>query len=488
MVQIIESDSSRLTQLYISSGPFPSYFSFLFIACAPTFPTKVLHSTIHYPRSHHGIHHHNLHRNSSLFSQLLHTMDPPTTPRPNRRPKKPKGKAKDPPTSALSEQLNGLHLNGRGDFDVNGNFILPADANTTTQSSKKIPHMSSKKHRSSPYQSDTPQHDSSHSITIAVDHSPTPPWLGKTPKQLYAAPNFSNSPDASALPIPKFALKKLSKSLPNATSQPSLQSRLDQEAQSQESSESSSSCSSATPSPTPQAARLAQDPSTTRDSPLDFLFQAARTEKTSASPSNSAQKRPVQQLSTPRDSALDFLFEADRAEKSQQTKRSPSPPILPPANPNHWASIYGNAYSHTRSKSQGAPTSNRSLGSRSVTEPLNVPVAPENQPHPFVSQPPSSVYSAPGYGQSTPFLPSEMDGTPPHRTPNSISSHDSPFPPRSAGSSPLPHGPQVPHNKSPHYGNRNLSPLFKASRAEPTRRPSNLRREIELRSPTTERS
>jgi hypothetical protein len=30
--------------------------------------------------------------------------------------------------------------------------------------------------------------------------------------------------------------------------------------------------------------------------------------------------------------------------------------------------------------------------------------------------------------------------------------------------------------------------LFKASRAEPTRRPSNLRREIELRSPTTERS
>jgi hypothetical protein len=414
-------------------------------------------------------------------------MDPPTTPRPNKRPKKPKGKAKGPSTSALTEQLAGTQVNGHGDFDANGNFVMSTDANTAAQSSKKKLHKSSKIHRSSPYQSDTPQHDSSYPITIAVDHSPTPPWLGKTPKQLYAAPNFSNSPDASALPIPKFALKKLSKSLPNSTSQPSLQSRLDQEAQSQESSESSSSCSSATPSPTPAAARLAQDPSSTRDSPLDFLFQAARTEKSSSSPSNSTQDKPVQQPPVSQDSALSFLFEADRAEKSRQTQKPPSPPALPPANPTYWASIYGNSYSHTRSKSQGAPISNRSLGTRSVTEPLNVPPVPENQSHPFVSQVPP-VYSAPGYGQSTPFLPSEMEGTPPNRTPNSVPSHDSPVPPRSAGSSPLPNGTQIAPNKSPQYGNRNLSPLFKASRAESTRRPSNLRREVDLRSPTSERS
>jgi len=55
---------------------------------------------------------------------------------------------------------------------------------------------------------------------------------------------------------------------------------------------------------------------------------------------------------------------------------------------------------------------------------------------------------------------------------------------RSAGSSPAPQTPPS-HQNDPslHYGNRNLSPLFKAARMDPARRPSNLRQELSPASP-----
>jgi hypothetical protein len=129
------------------------------------------------------------------------------------------------------------------------------------------------------------------------------------------------------------------------------------------------------------------------------------------------------------------------------------------------------------------PTTPRVPGSRSVTAPSTVPQAAQDHASAFPPTSPS-VYAAPGYGISTPVLPSEMDGTSPNRSPFQAPNQMSPVT-RSADNSPFPHIPHTPphHPGSPHYGNRNLSPLFKASRADSARRPSTLRQEISPTSP-----
>jgi hypothetical protein len=189
--------------------------------------------------------------------------------------------------SALSEQIKEMTV-VCGDFDEHGNFVAPSDStelpivNGTNDTLKKKTKSSKKPRRKDGPRKDVSMQESTAYSPVPVNNSPTPPWMGKTPSQLYAAPNFSNSPAASALPIPKFAMKNLSKSLPNSTSQPSLQSRLDQDQSPLEGpSDSSSSSSSPTPSPTPQHARPVQDVRKRQESPLDFLFEADRAHKSS---------------------------------------------------------------------------------------------------------------------------------------------------------------------------------------------------------------
>jgi hypothetical protein len=217
--------------------------------------------------------------------------------------KKPKGRRQGPngpQISALGEQIKEMKIDC-GDFDEHGNFVLPNESSESTGvngatgatgTSKKKTKSSKKPRRKDDNRKDIPIQEHAAFSPSPVNNSPTPPWMGKTPSQLYAAPNFSNSPAASALPIPKFAMKNLSKSLPISTSQPSLQSRLDRDQSPQGPSDSSSTPSSVSPSPTPQHVRPLQAVVPRQESPLDFLFQADRASKVTKTVSISSSLAP----------------------------------------------------------------------------------------------------------------------------------------------------------------------------------------------------
>lgn len=278
----------------------------------------------------------------------------------------------------------------------------------------------------------------------------------------YAGPTFHASPAASSLAIPKF----FSKSVPAATSESSLQARLEKE-------EDDTSDKSESP---PQE--------TTKPSIA-----------TSATSAGSAAARNT-------DSPLDFFFKADREEKSKVngTTVSNTPkfkiasglPQSEPAPANHWFSIYGaDQRRHTRHGSNGsgkdvfmmeldgntAPT--RNPGAPYLDRPASkgtiptVPSLPHQQSDPYLSQyfAHQSIYGSPNYGKSMPSLAGEASN-PSHEV-SPFNRHQVAQTPRSAGSSPAPQS-----NSSYHYGNRNLSPLFQAAKNDPIRRSSSLRQEL----------
>ncbi|KAL8871160.1 MAG: hypothetical protein Q9174_002955 [Haloplaca sp. 1 TL-2023] len=99
--------------------------------------------------------------------------------------------------------------------------------------------------------------------------SMTPVQQSTTPIQYYAGPTFHASPAASSLPMPKF----LSKSVPEASKDPSLPTTA-----TQETGESSSEQSE--DSPTPASVQpMKQQPPPREESPLDIFFKADRQEK-----------------------------------------------------------------------------------------------------------------------------------------------------------------------------------------------------------------
>ncbi|PVI02746.1 hypothetical protein DM02DRAFT_589006 [Periconia macrospinosa] len=281
----------------------------------------------------------------------------------------------------------------------------------------------------------------------AISHSATTP--AKT-QAAYAGPTFHASPAPSTLPIPKF----LSKSVPAKT-------RV------------------GPPTPPPD------DDSDSGSSPT---------------PSPSRQPLPIR--SRHQDSPLNMLFEADRAERARNPNASPastmfkSPDqIAVDARPNHAR--------HDSYSSHSAPFAIE-LDGDSKTSRVSPPV-----PSP-VAHRPVTVPSDPPQNRST-TLPNEgadainnllsrlsmsqkipTDRSPPHHMPSdsALRNHTPPshggqslFRSTSGPATPTPAVPQDDPNFF--YGNRNLSPMFKAVSKNPDdpKRNSGLRTEITADSP-----
>ncbi|KAL5119071.1 hypothetical protein ACEQ8H_002995 [Pleosporales sp. CAS-2024a] len=266
----------------------------------------------------------------------------------------------------------------------------------------------------------------------------------------YAGPTFHASPAPSALPIPKF----LSRSVP-------AKSRADP------------------PTPPPE------DSSDSAGSPASF----------SASPSRAPAALPSRNAMSP----LDLLFQADRAERAKHVGGSPaSPQSLHAANPvrphHHKQHSYGSLNAPFPMELDGEssrphmspPSTASPMAVRSVTDPSNIP-----QLH-HVHQPPNdkdvmqdllarlSMSQAKPTNATPPRAHAQPLSQPHNKTPEPF--HDAPPAARSASG---PCTPAAVAQKQPDffYGNRNLSPLFKAAKGDPSKRNSGLRTEITADAP-----
>jgi len=370
-----------------------------------------------------------------------------------------------------------------GDFDSDGNFVSgptmspaesadvdsPADngrINNSSQRNRRKPRA-----RKESEQSATPQMSPSDiepppgKVTNDGQDGGTVPASAFTPAKptAYAGPTFHASPAASSLPIPKF----FSKSVPAATSESSLQARLEKE-EDDTSDKSESPPQDVATHPSIASTATSTVPATTQttDSPLDFFFKADREEKSKVNGTTLA--------STPKSKIASTLPQSE------------------PAPANHWFSIYGTDQKHhTRNGSNGsgkdlfmmeldgnnAPTRHPGasyLDRRASKGPLHAPPSlPHQQSDPYLSQyfANQSIYGSPNFGKSMPSLAGEVsnsshEASPCYR-PQVVQT------PRSAGSSPAPQS-----NNPYHYGNKNLSPLFQAAKNDPVRRSSSLRQEV----------
>jgi hypothetical protein len=270
----------------------------------------------------------------------------------------------------------------------------------------------------------------------------------------YAGPTFHASPAPSALPIPKF----LSRSVP-------AKSRMDP--------------------PTPP--------------PEDSSDSAGSPNSLTASPSRPPIPVPPRNELSP----LDLLFKADRAERAKHVTGSPgSPNFFRPANsarPQHYKQdSYGSLNApfpieldgESRNTHMSPPPVASPMAMRSVTDPNKVPQLEDTR------QPPGGnnevmqdllTRLSMSQKKSTAATPPRPDAQaasgirPRNETPSPRL--DGPSAARSAS------GPSTPAHAPPEqhpdffYGNRNLSPLFKAAQGEPSKRNSGLRTEITADSP-----
>jgi hypothetical protein len=390
------------------------------------------------------------------------------------------------------QNTNGA-MSGQGGFDENGNFIAASNLDASAisdeapmyedmevvsgvkRASKKQPRAKNPPRQnggvSPPRMNHAPQYN------IQPMNAPAPAITMTPPKPAYAGPTFHASPAASSLPLPKF----FSKSVPATTSQSSMQARLDQESDKSDKTDSPP-LSEATPAlPNP----LLPTPPRQEESPLDILFKADKEEK--------AKRKSFGVLNTPttQPATLHVNSEPPRA-------HAPTSPA--------WASIY--PQHHTRQPSNGAgkgmfmmeldgnavPVHNgpppvpagQITSFRSATAPSAIPQTAPSMRHTsnnFAMNHP--VYSSPNHGNSTPALVSLP--SPPSSGYQDTSA--SPFyrpnlqhTPRSADSTPIPNN--AAYNQQPlHYGNRNLSPVFKAVKQDSVKRTSSLRQELHASSP-----
>lgn len=268
----------------------------------------------------------------------------------------------------------------------------------------------------------------------------------------YAGPTFHASPAPSALPIPKF----LSRSVP-------VKSRMDP------------------PTPPPD------NSSESTGSPNSLA----------ASPS----RAPIPVPPRNDDSPLDLLFKADRAERAKHGHGSPgssqffSPP-QPVRPPTYKQDSYGSQNApfpieldgESRNFHMSPPSMASPQAMRSVTDPNKVPQVKDaaqttgnnevmqdllnrlsmSQKKPTAATPPrpdTQASSGSGSHNETP--------SPSHDSRSAVRSASGPSTPAAAPT----------ENPDFFYGNRNLSPLFKAAKGEPTKRNSGLRTEITADSP-----
>ena len=138
-------------------------------------------------------------------------------------------------------------------------------------STRSKPTRQTPKKKSGGVRNGTPPNPKDHTIPRPKNQthsSMTPVQQSTTPMQYYAGPTFHASPAASSLPMPKF----LSKSVPEASKNPSLRT-----ATTQEIGETSSEQSEDSPTPVSVQSMNQQPPR--EESPLDIFFKADRQEK-----------------------------------------------------------------------------------------------------------------------------------------------------------------------------------------------------------------
>ncbi|KAI7153738.1 hypothetical protein D0869_04430 [Hortaea werneckii] len=273
------------------------------------------------------------------------------------------------------------------------------------------------------------------------------PMLPATPakEQAYAGPTFQASPAPSSLPVPKF----LSRSVPNAAAarQQSMQARLEAENTGGQKEESS---------PEPDVVAPVQREA--MQSPLDVFFQADKAEKQKTqtnggllSPQSAARPPPATE---PRNTFAQSSKSIFLRELNGDSGDSLSPKTMPP--------------------NQRPPFNERARSS-----PGTVPQSLEDgQGSDAYTQSLKDLLFKHANGSPT------QSNTPPPQTqsnnPNLQSFHSpSPFnrPPSGPTTPVSTAGQQQQNHYALHYGNRNLSPLFKTARETPNR-PSNLRQEM----------
>jgi len=309
--------------------------------------------------------------------------------------------------------------------------------------------------------SNTPPHansDNDQALSAAMAHNMTPAKAAA-----YAGPTFHASPAANALPIPKF----FSKSVPNEAPKTGLQARLEQEPEKSDNSDKSDS------PPAVQAVASVPVPERANESPLDFLFKADKEQK--------AKRQSAGLTLTP------------------PAKKSDSSGIQPPlASP--WQSIYGTGpRNHQRQPSNGSGRDMFMMeidGREASPRPKHVSPPPPLPRLPNRSS--SDQYGIPQLSpqatfnnrpQSSGYYPQSHNGPPMHSMQQQRPAMDHSFSPfNRSGPYPTPRSEETtpvaqqqsayPPQNGLHYGNRNLSPLFKAAKQDPTRPPSNLRQEL----------
>ena len=297
-----------------------------------------------------------------------------------------------------------------------------------------------------------PSHESTFSPTVAqaslTDTEAAANRTSATPLKnqgAYAGPTFHASPAPSALPIPKF----LSRSVPAKT---------------------------APGPPTP---------------PPDNSSDSAN----SPSPSPSPSRAPIAVPARHEDSPLDMLFRADKAERAKNTAFSPNAhPVRPQPQQHDYNMFPIELDGESRNSPMSLPPFQSPGGHRSMTDPSRVPQLrdvqqPNNgndvmqdlmnrlsmsqkKPGATVETPPRQAAQAPGNFQSPQYIPSPF-----HTGRPSVNrSVSGPLTPA--------HAPQ--DGPDFFYGNRNLSPMFKAAQGESPKRNSGLRTEVTADAPTVQ--
>ena len=265
-------------------------------------------------------------------------------------------------------------------------------------------------------------------------------------EQAYAGPTFQASPAPSSLPVPRF----FSRSVPNAGGQPSLQARME--------GEKTPELVPKEPESSPETDVVEPVPRDAAQSPLDMFFLADRAEKQKGRNSSSSLLSPA-----------------------VATRRVPA---TEPRNP--FQQSGKSVFLQELDGDGGAMPSPRTvllndrpvLGERAHSSPGIVPQSANDE-----EQREAYTKSLKDLLFNSVKMPLPSASTPPQsqrRAVSDVSAFNTPSPfnrPVSGPSTPASSTDQQ-NQYALHYGNRNLSPLFKASRNETPTRPSNLRQEV----------
>ncbi|KAK5134817.1 hypothetical protein LTR08_006049 [Meristemomyces frigidus] len=265
-------------------------------------------------------------------------------------------------------------------------------------------------------------------------------------EQAYAGPTFQASPAPSSLPVPRF----FSKSVPNAGGQPSLQARMEGEKTPEHTPEK--------PESSPETDVVEPVPRNAAQSPLDMFFNADKAERQKSrsgsnlllSPETAARRMPATEPRNVFQQSGKSIF---LRELDGDSEDMPSPRTVPP---NNRPALVERAHSSPCDVPQSPKAEEqREAYTKSLKDLLFNSV---NVPTPSTSTPPQSQRrvesDAQAFNTPSPF----------HRPATGPSTPASPI--------------DQQDQYALHYGNRNLSPLFKASRTQTPTKPSNLRQEI----------